>query len=1323
MHIKKPIEAIAKIQRRTYLAACGIALLFAIPVSAYLAFLEHQQRGEFLAQARFHADAHARMLEEAIERISNTPRLLTAALGMQSEEAFVTLAREVMRQNGMLGRIEIARTGQPPLSINHDGRIAKRPTENSPQAPLPATTAVALTALGDPIVSTRDTFLVSTQALTTSPNPDDQRFWGYATALAPLATLIREARLEDLVADGYPVQLHYYRENRAPLLTIFEKDEGKADAEWVASAVPVSGGGYLQLRVQAITPRSAALANLNWAFMLLGTVLVFLLSLRQLIRPAKLENEVRLRTSQLNEEKAALEKEMTRRQSAEQMLEHSHALLDSMFEHLPGMITLKRAGDLRITRVNQTTERLLGRQRDALVGRSNEEIYPAGFADTLSDADFRAMLESGVVELPAERLEMSGQPERWLRIRKIALRDGNGRPEHILEFAEDITEQEALAQRLREHLNFAEQFVNAIPSPVFLKDHEGRYVDINAAFETFFGVTRAELLGRRSIDGTPEDIDSHSRFDAELLAEGGSRIYEASGTDASGVRHALLFHKALTRATSGDAGGIVGVVHDISERKAAELRADRLNRVLSTLSAVNQAIVRIDESDELVREIAALLYRDGGFPAVWVRFDPTSQLIIHTASAATTGMTEQLIAELQQADSPCSLNKRIFCSPTERCETNLCAQMVSAGLGYIVNLPLSIDGAVVGGIGIIGGAADVLADEEHQLLKELAENTALALDSIARETLRKGAENKLQLAARVFENSAEGIIITDANNRILMVNKVFSAVTGYAPDDVIGINPRLLSSGRQSAAFYQQLWESLRTSGEWRGEIENRRKNGEYYPEWLNISVVRDDNGEISNFVAVFSDLTNHKRVEERLNFLTHYDALTSLPNRLLFSERLEQALEIAKRTDATLAVIFLDIDRFKLINDTVGPATGDLLLLEISQRLSNCIGDGDTVARLGGDEFALILGRVSHPNEAATRAVAIQKALHRPIELAGHEFHLSAAIGISIYPDDASTAESLTTNADSAMYSAVENGGNTYRFFHQEMNQNSAERMLLEGKLHGALERGELMVYFQPLVSAQSGRITGAEALLRWYQPDLGGFVSPATFIPLLEETGLIVEVGEWVLRTACKENQRWREITGHDYFVAVNLSAIQLSDPLLQNQVERILLETALPPHCLEIELTESAIMRDTKRGIELLNAFRQIGIKLSVDDFGTGYSSLSYLKQLPINTLKIDRSFIIDTPNDKEAASITKAIVALGHSLQLEIIAEGVETAEQVSFLRDAGADILQGFYFSCAISATDFRQLVVAGDYPMPVARTASKPPHREDGMVIALKARS
>jgi diguanylate cyclase (GGDEF)-like protein len=491
------------------------------------------------------------------------------------------------------------------------------------------------------------------------------------------------------------------------------------------------------------------------------------------------------------------------------------------------------------------------------------------------------------------------------------------------------------------------------------------------------------------------------------------------------------------------------------------------------------------------------------------------------------------------------------------------------------------------------------------------------------------------------------------------------------------------------------MWRSLVEHGEWRGEIENRRKDGEIYPEWLSISAVKNEYGDLTNYVAIFSDLTSRKEIEARVNFLAHYDPLTSLPNRELFANRLEQLIAQSRADRMKLAVLFLDIDRFKLFNDTLGHAGGDRLLLETSARLIDCLPKGSDASRLGGDDFAVILPKIESLEAVAACASTINSALRQTIRLDTHEIHLSASIGISIFPEDAQSVESLISNADSARYAAADGGGSCFRFFEPEMNNHSGERMRLENGLHHALERGEMDVHFQPLVDAVSGDIVGAEALLRWKHGETGGFVSPGTFIPLLEETGLIIPIGEWVMRRACEENRRWRETTGRDLFVAINLSAVQLADSTLIGKFSSILHDLDFDPRHLEIELTESAVMRDAQRGILMLEELKDLGVNLSIDDFGTGYSSLSYLKQLPLDTLKIDRSFVIDAPAEAEAVSIIHAIIALGHSLGLEIIAEGVEHPAQVNFLRDAGADILQGYYFSKALSSEDFLQLISSG----------------------------
>jgi diguanylate cyclase (GGDEF)-like protein/PAS domain S-box-containing protein len=606
-----------------------------------------------------------------------------------------------------------------------------------------------------------------------------------------------------------------------------------------------------------------------------------------------------------------------------------------------------------------------------------------------------------------------------------------------------------------------------------------------------------------------------------------------------------------------------------------------------------------------------------------------------------------------------------------------------------------------GDIGILGATDQAFSDEERSLLDELAGNLSFALGALHQEEARRAAESQLQLAAHVFDSNTEGIIITDSVNRIVMVNKAFSAVTGYFPDEVIGKTPALLYSGRHAPEFFRELQRTLEEEGEWHGEVMSRRKNGEDFPEWLSISQVRNEQGVATHYVAVFSDLSARRKIEARLDFLAHYDALTSLPNRDYFAERIAKAVDDAAAREQRLAVVYLDLDRFKFINETIGHVAGDQLLVEVATRLTGIVRGKMDVARLGGDQFALLLTELESTTQAVEFLQRIQEELGKPfLNFLEQAIHMSASIGVSLFPEDGKDADTLARNADSAMYQAIADGGNSYRFFREDMNEHAAERVQLESRLHHALERGELAVHFQPFVAAATGRIVGAEALLRWDCPELGGRISPVTFIPLLEEIGLIRHVGAWVMDKACAAVRHWSEVVGDDLFVAVNISALQLTNDF-PKVVGQAIAEHGIRAEQLEIELTESAIMRDADRGIGILRELKELGVRLSIDDFGTGYSSLSYLKRLPMTTLKIDRSFVLDIPYDMEAVSIARAILALGHSLHLDIIAEGVETTEQIEFLCANGCDLLQGYYFSSALSNAEFTRLLVESrEFRMP-----------------------
>lgn len=571
-------------------------------------------------------------------------------------------------------------------------------------------------------------------------------------------------------------------------------------------------------------------------------------------------------------------------------------------------------------------------------------------------------------------------------------------------------------------------------------------------------------------------------------------------------------------------------------------------------------------------------------------------------------------------------------------------------------------------------------------------NTELLLQAIQKSAWGVKAGLEIQLAATVFDASSDAIFITDSANRIISVNAAFCEITGYSAEDVIGETPAILNSGRHDAGFYQSMWQDLLETGQWNGEVWNRRKNGEIFAELLTINAVKNYRGEISHYVSIFADITEHKQTEEHVRHLAHYDALTSLPNRTLFNDRLGQALINAQRDNGTAAVMFLDLDRFKIINDTLGHGIGDLLLQEVAVRLTGCVRQGDTVSRLGGDEFVVLLPELNDEKDARLVAQKLLNAAALPMVLQGYELHISASIGISHYPMDGTNIETLMKNADVAMYRAKEEGRNNFQFYHASMNARSFERLAMETSIRHALNRDEFELYYQPRFSIPEGKIVGAEALIRWNHPELG-MVSPAQFIPLAEETGLILPIGEWVLKQVVAQGKAWQQAEFPPLSLGVNVSARQFRQADFAGKVLRILRDSGFDPHHLELELTESTLMTHAEVNIETLQRLNALGIRIAIDDFGTGYSSLSYLKRLPVDILKIDRSFVSELPDNRDGAAIVEAIIAMARSLGLHIIAEGVETAEQLEFLQMYKCNEVQGYYFSHPLPVELFEQLLL------------------------------
>ena len=555
-------------------------------------------------------------------------------------------------------------------------------------------------------------------------------------------------------------------------------------------------------------------------------------------------------------------------------------------------------------------------------------------------------------------------------------------------------------------------------------------------------------------------------------------------------------------------------------------------------------------------------------------------------------------------------------------------------------------------------------------------------------TERKATETELRQAATVFENTQEGVIITDADMRILSVNRAFSQITGLSAEEAVGKTPAMLQSGRHDAAFYRDLWRRIRSEGNWQGEICNRRKSGEIYPQVTTINAVLDDAGAVTHYVGVFTDVSQIKASEEHIEFLAHHDPLTRLPNRVMLFSRLEHLMGAIRREGCLVALLMIDLDRFKDVNESYGHVLGDELLQQVSERLKAQLRGTDSLARLGGDEFTILLEDVEHPGDAGRVAGDVLAALADSWRLAnGAEVRVGASIGIALYPGPAETPEDLLRQADAALYRAKQEGRGRFHYFSEDLTRNARSRIELQNRLGNAIEGGELRVFFQPQVDIGSGLVVGAEALVRWEMPG-EGLVMPDRFIALAEETGLILPLGRWVLHETCRIGRQWLD-RGHPPLVlAVNVAAAQLRDSNFALEVLAVLAETGFPARMLELELTESSLMSGHENVIFQLQHLRKHDVRVAIDDFGTGYSSLAYLKRFPLDVLKIDRSFVEHIGHRKDDREIVTAIIQMGHTLGFRVVAEGVETDEQLAYLKEKGCDVYQGYLKSRPLPADAF-----------------------------------
>lgn len=720
--------------------------------------------------------------------------------------------------------------------------------------------------------------------------------------------------------------------------------------------------------------------------------------------------------------------------------------------------------------------------------------------------------------------------------------------------------------------------------------------------------------------------------------------------------------------------------------EGAEEKLHNLHRLYLTLIHTNQLIVRARDPDTLFREICRIAVEHGGMKLAWVGLlDPVSgevQPVVHA------GGGEDFLDQVRihaDASRPAGRGSGGDALREGRVVTGVCDGTGAEG-GRLsideclasVSLPLRRGGRVIGCLNLYADRLDLFDAQGVELLGEMAADISFALDNIEGEAQRRQAEQELRTLSQAVESCGSVIFITDRRGVIEYVNPKFTEVTGFTPEQAIGRSARFLTARGPSRALYQEMWQAVNEGREWHGEVRNRTPDGGLGWCMLTVAPVQGEGGKVSHFVAVAEDISERKASQAQVERLAFYDPVTELPNRSLFSDRVDQAVAGARRSGERVAVLFMDLDRFKEINDSLGHEAGDRMLREVGERLRACVRPSDTVARLGGDEFGLLLTQLGASRDAAVVAEKVLRAFTRPFRIDAHEVFSSPSIGIAVFPADGTDCDTLLKNADAAMYQAKE-GRNMYRFFTPELNATAVRRLELEGAIRRGLERGEFQVHYQPQVDLVTESIVGVEALARWRHPQRG-LVPPAEFIPLAEETGLIVPLGEFVLAQACRDARLWSERYLLAPRVAVNVSARQFWHGDILRAVGSALGTSGLDPSRLELELTESVLMKDAERTVASLRELKALGVGLAIDDFGTGYSSLSYLKRFSIDALKIDRSFVRDIADDPDDAAIVTAIIAMARRLRLRVIAEGVEDEGQKRFLLENGCREGQGFHFA-------------------------------------------
>ncbi|RFD34217.1 diguanylate phosphodiesterase [Pseudomonas sp. GL93] len=923
--------------------------------------------------------------------------------------------------------------------------------------------------------------------------------------------------------------------------------------------------------------------------------------------------------------------------------------------------------ELRVTEVNQMAVRLLNVASCEQAWERLIDDCPRN-ATSIGYQVLEAVLtRQKQLELEIQLNDVAGNEQYlWLVMRLPEQQDD---VKAVILSISDITSRKLIELSLVERESFWSDVVRTVPDHLYVQDViSQRMIFSNHHLGHTLGYNKAELqqMGEYfwEILLHPEDAEHYH----DLRQQQRQAAYTTQLHCQLRFRHRNnqwrrfdIREQALARDTSTVVTRIIGVAKDITDQiEASESLRDSEQRYRMLAESISDVICSTD-SQLALNYISPSVNTVLGYDVDWV-FKNGWQSIVANPQQLTGiyNLMEQVSRALGNPDALNTLRDEV------QTQLFLFDCLRADGRKVPIELRLVLVWDEHGGFeGILGVGRDI--------------------------SQQRRAEKDLRMAATVFEHSTSAILITDPAGYIVQANEAFSRVSGYEVADVLDQLPNMLTVDEQQEAHLRYVLKQLHQHSTWEGEVWLKRRNGEHYPAWVGITAVFDDEGDLASYVCFFSDISERKASEQRIHRLAYYDALTHLPNRTLFQDRLHTALQSAERQKSWVVLMFLDLDRFKPINDSLGHAAGDRMLKEMATRLLGCVAEDDTVARMGGDEFTLLLQpRVSREmalNRAIHVAEQILASLVKPFVLEGREFFVTASIGIALSPQDGNELSQLMKNADTAMYHAKERGKNNFQFYQADMNASALERLELESDLRHALDQNEFVLYYQPQFSGDGKRLTGAEALLRWRHPRRG-LVPPGDFIPVLEELGLVVDVGDWVIGEACRQLKTWHQNKVRVPKVSVNISARQFSDGQLGTRIATILKDTGLPPACLELELTESILMREVNEALQILASLKNLGLSIAVDDFGTGYSSLNYLKQFPIDVLKIDRTFVDGLPSGEQDAQIARAIIAMAHSLNLAVIAEGVETHEQLDFLREHGCDEVQGYLFGRPMPANRF-----------------------------------